>query len=489
MLSKLHIEGLKGFARREDMRLAPITLVFGANSAGKSSLLQALLLLKQTLDSSTDATLRTSGELVDLGGYANLVHGHDVSRALRLGVEVSDEGGRRPGAGAHYGASFLFGQQGAGAVVRELELQWGTDAPDAGLRAAPRPDKHARDSRLVFETLLAEWPPAALQDWLCRVLGARLEAPPTWTFCRERAIAAGGLDLRRDDVAWDGFDPRVVREALAEIDPRLRAGSPGEIAAARWLPSGFETARGERDATQTAIVAALDAAIERTTKRLAAHLAGIRYLGPTREIPARIFSLRGLHGLGRSVVEDPGLVASVNAHLATLEVPYRLDPVRVGEDDPLIEDTVALQLIDTRYPEQLRVNVADVGVGVSQLLPFVTAAVASVEGMVIVEQPELHIHPGLQARLAEVIVAEAHATQFIVETHSEHLMLRLLGHVRQGRLDPADIAVLFVEHVDSEGARVHQLQVDEAGEFVQRWPGGFFTEREAELVALDGPVA
>ena len=480
MFTRLHIEGLKGFARREEVRLAPITLVFGANSAGKSSLLQALLLLKQTLDTSADATLRMSGDLVDLGGYANLVHGHDVARSLRLGIELSGEGGRR------YGLSLGFGCEDGVAAVREIDFSWITDAQDVALRAVARSDKHARDE-VTFEALVDEQSSAPLGEWLAGVLGPRLKVPSAWTFCREQAIAEAEL-AQRGGAAWDGFDREVVLDALANIGPRLHGGAPGELAAMRWLPTGFDVSPGDRSAAEKTVLAAVEAVLADASEQLRKNLAGVVHLGPAREIPARIFSLREMTSQGRRIVEDPGLVASVNAHLERLEVPYQLDPVRVGQGDPLVEDAVALQLIDTRYAEPLRVNIADVGVGISQLLPFLTAAVANVHGTVLVEQPELHVHPALQMQLGAVVAAEADTTQFILETHSEHLMLRLLRYVRNEQLDPSDIAVLYVEHVDDEGARIHQMKIDEAGEFVQRWPGGFFTEREDELLSLDEPA-
>jgi|HubBroStandDraft_2_1064218.scaffolds.fasta_scaffold11249_2 hypothetical protein len=497
MIRQLHIEDLKAFARPREIQLAPITLVFGENSAGKSSLLQALLLLKQTLDSSEDGALWTAGELVDLGGYANLVHRHDPSRSLKLGLTTSEETASSATARARHTTSFVFGAGDEGlARIRRVELGWAHEKHAVNLRAELRPDATTRAGRPAFAMPADDWPPRALVDWLQAVLGPRLHAPPVWQDCREAAVLALARPTSERSVeAWNGIEPDEVGDALSFLSGRMRPGQPSEFAAGHWLPRYLDPPASITPVADgsgvAAVAAAVDTILGQTTERLLTHLRGITHLGPARDIPERVFPLRphGMqrgHGRGREaarLVVDPGLLASVNEHFRRLEVPYELDAVRLGGDDPLLENSGALRLLDSRYPGNLQVNIADVGFGISQLLPIVVAAVASTGGTVIMEQPELHVHPRLQARLGDVLVEEAPGTQFIVETHSEHLMLRLLSHVRAGSLDPTHLSVLYVDHDEAgEGAGVHRLEVDEFGEFVQRWPRGFFTEREEELL-------
>lgn len=82
MLKGLTIEGFKAFSKKQIFKLAPITLIFGANSAGKSSLLQSLLLLKQTLEESEsgDAVLVPKGKIVNLGSYKEMIYGHETEK-------------------------------------------------------------------------------------------------------------------------------------------------------------------------------------------------------------------------------------------------------------------------------------------------------------------------------------------------------------------------------------------------------------------------
>ena len=150
-----------------------------------------------------------------------------------------------------------------------------------------------------------------------------------------------------------------------------------------------------------------------------------------------------------------------------------------------------LFLIDEK--NGVEVQPPDVGTGISQVLPVIVSALYFKEGIVAIEQPELHIHPAFQVALGDLFIRqikEHRDLKFLLETHSEHLLLRMLRRIRETSenelptgtkpLLPEDLAIYFVEK-DEDGIVISSIHVDEEGDFIDRWPRGFFDERVGEL--------
>jgi hypothetical protein len=195
-------------------------------------------------------------------------------------------------------------------------------------------------------------------------------------------------------------------------------------------------------------------------------------------------------------------------HMISLDVNNKLyQYLRQAVIDDLDEDSLPLlreffvQIPETRIylrneTTGIEVEPHDMGTGISQVLPIVIAAALARPGaLVALEQPELHIHPKLQVALGDIFIKTAlskeNAPMFLLETHSEHLMLRLLGRVREtteGELGesippiaPEMISVLYVQGKAEGGTEVIQLPITPDGDFEHRWPNGFFAERAEEL--------
>jgi predicted ATPase len=143
-----------------------------------------------------------------------------------------------------------------------------------------------------------------------------------------------------------------------------------------------------------------------------------------------------------------------------------------------------MALEDTRHDPPVLVSPRGVGYGIGQLLPVIVQSLLTRDGLILIEQPEVHLHPRLQAEVADLLVdtVTSGRAQLLVETHSEHLVLRLLRRVREGVLDPADLAILYVDLDDGGSAFVRRLGVDADGDLEDGWPGGFFDERLDEVL-------
>ena len=130
-------------------------------------------------------------------------------------------------------------------------------------------------------------------------------------------------------------------------------------------------------------------------------------------------------------------------------------------------------------------SLTDVGFGVSQVLPVLVLLYYVPEGStVLMEQPEIHLHPAVQSGLADVMlnVADVRKVQIIVESHSEHLMRRLQRRVAEEKTSSEDVKLYFV--ASNRGrAQVSDLLLNEWGE-IENWPQNFFGDEMGEIAAI-----
>jgi predicted ATPase len=189
-----------------------------------------------------------------------------------------------------------------------------------------------------------------------------------------------------------------------------------------------------------------------------------------------------------------------------------LDPT--SRQEALEKTPVIVDLYLKYQPEKFRVAIADVGVGISQVIPVLFGCWQAMNGQynVHIQQPELHLHPKLQAQLADVFIKCVNESEscriFLLESHSEHLLLRLLrriretnqtenptgnvldiGKARSRSLNAEQVSVVYVKKDKNGLTTMKPLRLADDGEFIDRWPDGFFTDRDIELFGEEGPFA
>ncbi len=375
LVRHLTVGGLRSFGPEPlQVDLARLTLVFGPNSAGKSSLLSVLPMLQQT--AARPEILTMSGDLVEGGTFRMAIHQHDETLPMTLGF-----GWTAPDGTTHSGSG---------------EFRWDPE------------QKVAVRTRMTMHD----------------------------------GTVAGVVD-----------------------GPRPWGGQPGAAMARELGPEFFEVL------SRIYFLGPMRARPERTT------LAGqglLDYVGPAGERMAALLSDR------------PDTLADVNDWCDRMGLGYHvrmLAPVST-EIIKSAGDFSVLALEDVRFNPPVLVSPRAVGYGVGQLLPVITQCLLGTGGMVIVEQPEVHLHPRLQSAVADLFIDTVNQSraQLLIETHSEHLVLRALRRVREGTLAAEDLAILYVDlHEDGAGF-MRRLEVDQRGNLVDGWPGTFFDERLAEVL-------
>lgn len=507
-IKSLTIKNFKGIGSKQVVPLLPITLLFGPNSAGKSTVLHALNYLNDLVNrfDPNGGVGQHGSTAMDLGGFGHFVHQHDKTRSIYLSTDLDLDG------------EDLFETR----VNRTYRQLYEASSPD-----------QRRNSGL-----------ADLTPITARVLNITLSFEVAWSgeldgpFVRGLGIFVNGCDFVTITCSDDGRSARISRlvmdhqifgaedidgwKALARTafgdrffaDDGLAVISlAGTKHAIPDWRSGLEFGEVWRElsdsekGTQLTIAAMLNCIICGSLEALGRELDGLRYIGPLRDIPGR-----ARRAQGRSVAWGAGLAAwdlaatDSSVRSATniwlnhehLGLGYTLvsQPVVEVSEQSSKDSAFASEPLD-RYrrlllrdtSRQVDVYPHDVGIGVSQLMPVVIGALAREASILAVEQPELHIHPRLQIALGDLFVHAAKQRKtLLLETHSEHLMLRLLRRIRETNeaeesseycLAAHDLQVLYVECVEGE-TRITPLRVSDSGRFVDRWPHGFFDERFEE---------
>ena len=429
MLNRLKLSNFKAW-READLALGRITGFFGTNSAGKSSLLQFLLLLKQTKNATDRGLVLDFGgpeNLANLGTFSDVVHRRDKRRKMHWWLDWTLPNAARDETG-----------------VDALKLECSVGIQDETLSVR----------RMVYE-----------HDGVYSY-----------------SSKGGGFDL----VAKGGREIRRAKGRPSELPPPVKT---------HLFPSQVRTAYQNMD-----FLGDFELAYE--------HLMdSIYYLGPLRVYPQRQYHWTGaspsdvgprgefamdailaatrdpngrrtLRPRGRGVHPKP--FQSVIAHwLKELDLIDGFSLDEIGDGTNLYRAMVKTTSRSVPTP------LTDVGFGVSQVLPVLVLLYYVPEGStVLMEQPEIHLHPAVQSGLADVMlnVAKVRDLQIVVESHSEHLMRRLQRRVAEGEAAAADVRLYFVS-LERGTAHASDLLLNEWGE-IENWPQNFFGDEMGEVSAI-----
>ncbi len=414
MITEFRAENFKSWEDTDKVDFAPLTGFFGANSSGKTSLLQVLLLLKQTVERPPDwkgtIDFGDDSSLVKLGDFRDVIYKH--RQELSLGITVSWN------------------------LPAKMTVRY-----PRGENASP-----IETTALSFSTSIVK--------------------------------------LDRHSVTLDSFTYRVVdqqfsivwspepRSIILKSDPVFLSGPLFRCYGAR------DNSRDNRKLPFWQFEEAIEELFHRTC-----------YLGPRREYPRPFYQWEGEHpeGVGQHGREMVSALLSGRIQLFNLgeQVPrwlqrlslidsYRLVPVSNIEN--------GYEFLVTKHKGAPEVRLTDVGFGVSQILPVLILCYYVPKGSILVlEQPEAHLHPKVQSDLADVLidVVKNRKLQIILESHSEHLLHRLTRRIAEGEISADDMA-LYACQISDGTSQIEPLKMDEYGN-VSNWPRDFFGDDAGDV--------
>ena len=436
---EIRLQDFRCFREQQAARLAPLTLLVGDNSTGKTSFLAAVRAAWDAAHGSGDPDFRKPP--FDLGAFPDIVHSRGgrgkASNSFAIGLRELTPEARL----LDFEATF----ESRDAAPTPTTTSWRAGAISAQYRLA-----HGKNPRIVFESPDGAW---------------------------EHIVPDGHRPFAE---RWGVGTPSSLQ--VAEPTPE-----PSEyIGGLRALPKGSPRRPSAEDQAAFSLLYRL---FGRVSSEEPPFASAPNHPGPRRTYdPAKLSS----DPWGGDV---PSLLA--NLHLrnkaAWAELKERLDAF--GRESGLFDDFSVRQLTDVEGgPFQLQVrkfgrkgrkgprrNLMDVGFGISQVLPVLAALLrASGPSMFLLQQPELHLHPSAQAALGSLFCRTVEAgRQLIVETHSDYLMNRIRLDIRDRRttLRPEDVTLLYFERDDLD-VRIHPIGFDGDGNVQDAPPNyrRFFTD-------------
>jgi hypothetical protein len=467
-ISGIFLRNFRSFSNETKVQLRPITLLYGQNSAGKSSIIKALLLLQQSLSVSRrrgeDSTFIFTGDSVDLGSFQATVSGHATTRSMSIGIETIGRQDEEPWRGP-FATTWTANEHGDD---RSMTLEVAVHGERLKFERHPRRGRWllARDSVSSFLNIVTTSQDLFTQnDDMFENLRSNLGYLPEFTGERFPSRLLPDLVPPNTRTQWLSSatpgDYRVgtIDDSRPNLGDSPLMGTWDEIWSTYWNPSRRQ-------------------------------IENIAHIGPLRQEPLRfdrysptIEAEVGATGnrMLSLLHEQPGLVMKVNEYLSLMDLPYKIKVGSLGSAET-VGRVIYLTLVNRKTG--LVLSPSDVGVGYSQVLPLITQSALARNQLVCVEQPELHLHPAMQARLGDLFISEATGgsrTRFLIETHSESLMLRILRRVREGHITPEDIQVVYVDQNEEGVAEIHHIPIDNNGDFTTAWPRGFFDERLEEF--------
>jgi len=434
MFQSLRVKNFRSIRDSGEIELSDLNVFVGPNNSGKSSILYALMLIKMTMESkSEDMALITTTPELDLGSYLDLIRDGNTDYRLMLKFKFNDPGIREP-----FTVHGEYGKE-KGHIYADLQAEFCFDKTRNRIEVVSFIGKDYLGNNIITVRRTGEG------NW-------KISGPP------QRL-------LNHMQIKFINFIPTLV-----PTGPKPKLDLVSQVL--QWIIASEIRGREFSDIVDK-----------------------LKYVAPIREriprhgiVGTMTYSELTPSGQNLMRVLSSSDIISTRGKAAIDELNYWL-----GKKFKLLKNIELINidkygtvktLISDEPRRMTKINLASMGCGISQLVPVVVQTVLLPKlGCLLVEQPEIHLHPSAQADLADLFIGNITGKrQFIVETHSEHFVLRLRRRIAEGRIKPEKIGIFFVEKKRGL-TRIQKLKLKPNGHF-EEWPTGFFEQGFEEALAI-----
>ncbi|MCL1928990.1 MAG: DUF3696 domain-containing protein [Treponema sp.] len=448
---RYRVENFKSLKNTGNIEIAPLTIFIGPNGTGKSSALQPLLFLSQTMTNSRDDVgFISNGEYIKIGNYYDFINEHDTEKRLIIFFDFD------------YNCLECKKNCSEAGKIKQIEDIEVGDIPPAKYEIV---FKCGKDNQPELEKI-------AILDCLDRNLLIRKKNGGNYTLDFFRAIDESDKDIYNSIL--NQIPQNYIFSEDDILDPVFKKNIKKE-----YKESAIKLEKS---------ISRYLAVIATNKKNILGELSQIRYVGPIRQEAQRFYEYNkenyrevGRFGEASAYI----LFQNINEIAKKGELVKWLRMFGFAEDFriKLIPDHPQLFMLEFREKgKDYYVNYADSCFGLSQLLPLLVQSVYSKkDDLIIIEQPELHLNPCLESILADFFVDMINKEKrLIIETHSEYLLLRLRTYIKRGRISNKKTALYFTENIEGNST-IRKINLDENGDFPNNdWPVGFFGEALSE---------
>lgn len=432
-IEKLKLENFKAFHSNE-FQFKKITLLAGANSAGKSTILNALASILQGSESRPFPFYFSNyGKNVHLGGFKDIVSNGITSSKFKIGItfkfdnrEVFSEG------------SYRYATNGQQILVDSVKLKF--NGSEFAVKWGGQTNGYSAMKKVSLQNQELEKKLAGMITSSISEVLMRLNENKT---VDDNALNSHIKDMTNFVDDWESVELKQSKDLFTSLNERL---------AYKLILGSYKNL-------------------------LVKLLNNTSYIGPIRPYPSRHYFLSShqdkMDALGANAFQllidwyksDNKKFKKITADLKYLKLAENLNPESIK--DELIELRIQ------PFGQKQSVNFSDVGFGLSQIIPVLVANTATEkDGTVLVNQPEVHLHPSSQAMLANYFVDESKNKNFIIETHSEYLINRFRLLVAKGKLQKKDISIIYIDNGDN-GPIISNIDISETGSLINA-PKSFF---------------